>query len=90
MRPLYDTRVSDLGPGDLVAVECACGHAEMLTPTMLATAGVAPETRVLGLERRLRCRECDERGRVVVSVRWGPFLNFVVSGYIFLTRLLTD
>jgi hypothetical protein len=70
MRPLYDARVSDLGPGDLVKVECACGHAELLTAAMLATAGVGPERRVLDLGARMRCRECDERGRVVVSPRW--------------------
>jgi hypothetical protein len=31
MRPLYDARISDLGPGDFVHVECACGHSELLT-----------------------------------------------------------
>jgi hypothetical protein len=25
---------------------------------------------VLDLERRFRCRECDQRGKVVVSIRW--------------------
>ncbi len=70
MRPLYDARVSDLGPGDLVAVECACGHAETLTASMLTSAGVAPYFKVQDLGPRLRCRECDERGRAVVSVRW--------------------
>jgi hypothetical protein len=53
-------------PGDLVHVECACGHAELLTAQMLATAGVGPERKVLDLGARMRCRECDERGRVVV------------------------
>jgi hypothetical protein len=52
MRPLYDARVSDLGPGDLVKVECACGHAELLTAAMLATAGVAPDLKVADLSRR--------------------------------------
>jgi hypothetical protein len=37
---------------------------------MLATAGVTPEAKVLDLERRMRCRECDKRGEVVVSIRW--------------------
>jgi len=62
MRPLYDARVSDLGPGDLVKVECACGHAELLTAAMLATAGVGPERKVLDLGARMRCRECDSAG----------------------------
>jgi hypothetical protein len=38
MRPLYDARISDLGTGDFVHVECACGHTELLTAAMLATA----------------------------------------------------
>jgi hypothetical protein len=38
MVPLYAARISDLSPGDLVQVECGCGHSEMLTTAMLATA----------------------------------------------------
>jgi hypothetical protein len=30
-----------------------------------------PYTPVLDLEPRLRCRECDARGKAVVSIRWG-------------------
>lgn len=71
MVPLYAARVSDLGPGDLVQVECRCGHNELLTPATLATAGVAPDVKVLGLNSRMRCRECDERGKAVVSIKWG-------------------
>jgi hypothetical protein len=26
VRPLYDCRVEDLGPSDLLVVECACGY----------------------------------------------------------------
>ena len=29
-----------------------------------------PATRVLDLERRLRCRECDQRGKAIVSIKW--------------------
>ena len=71
MVPLYATRLEDLGPGDLVQLECGCGHAELLTAAMLATAGVKPSDKLLDLAPRLRCRECDVRGRAVVSVRWG-------------------
>jgi len=70
MRPLYDARLSDLGPGDFVQVECACGHVEQLTAAMLATAGVAPHRRVLDLRRSLKCSECRWRGRADVTVRW--------------------
>jgi hypothetical protein len=71
MVPLYATRVSDLGAGDFVRIECPCGHSELLTAAMLTTAGVAPDRKVLDLGGRMRCRECDERGRAVVSIRWG-------------------
>jgi hypothetical protein len=50
-------------------VQCPCGHTELLTAGMLATAGVSPDQKVLGLSGRLRCRECDERGRAVVSIK---------------------
>jgi hypothetical protein len=37
---------------------------------MLATAGVAAEQKLIDLSARLRCRECDARGRAVLSVKW--------------------
>src|SRR4029077_8913125 len=46
MRPLYDARIEDLGPGDFVHVECACGHIERLTAAMLTTASVGPTTKI--------------------------------------------
>jgi len=36
---------------------------ERLTNQMLATTGAKPIDRVLDLEPRLRCRECDAKGR---------------------------
>jgi len=39
--PLYAARLEDLGPGDLVQLECVCGHSELLTAAMLSTAGVS-------------------------------------------------
>jgi hypothetical protein len=30
-----------------------------------------PHMPVLDLQYRLRCGECDRRGRVVVSIKWG-------------------
>jgi len=71
MKALFEARLEDLGPSDLVKVECGCGHSDLLTGQMLATAGMKPYERVLDLQRRLRCRECDVRGRELVSVRWG-------------------
>jgi hypothetical protein len=71
MKPLYAARLGDLGPGDLVEVECVCDHSQALTASTLATAGMGkPYETIMELQRRLRCRECDEREKVVVSVRW--------------------
>jgi hypothetical protein len=57
MVPLYAARVSDLGPGDFVKVECtACRHEELLPADRLRIKGLPlpPYTHVLDLERRLR------------------------------------
>ena len=72
MVSLYSARVSDLKPGDLVRVECTCGHEELI-PAMALSQGLRlrPDERIVDLEPRLRCRECDAKGKAVVSVRWG-------------------
>lgn len=71
IKRLYDARLEDLGPGDLIQVECACGRVELIPPIgFLQGMRLPPITRVLDLEPRLRCRQCDERGKVIVSIRW--------------------
>lgn len=70
MVPLYAARIADLGLGDLVQIDCPCGHVTVLTAAMLATAGVAPDEKLVDLSARLRCRECDARGRAIVSIKW--------------------
>jgi len=71
MRPLYDARIEDLGDGDYLRVECVCGHSEMIPRVGLAVGWrLPPYTRVLDLERRFRCRECDRRGSVSLSIKW--------------------
>ena len=79
MVPIYAARIEDLGLGDFVQIECACGHVMLLAPQMLATAGVSPDQKVLDLQSRVRCRECDARGRAVVSIKWGKGLTELVS-----------
>ena len=91
MVPMYAARVSDLGPGDFVRVECgACGH-DMLIPASSLTTGLrlakpsaspgaralGPDERITDLAARFRCRECDVRGRAVLSIRWAD----VPDGY---------
>lgn len=70
MVPLYAARIEDLKPGDVVLVECgACGHT-MAIPYSGLVHGLrlAPIERVLDLAPRLRCRECDAKGKAVVSI----------------------
>ena len=65
-------RIEDLGPGDFVRVECiACRHDILIPPSSLLNGlRLPPYIPVLDLEPRLRCRECDARGKAVVSIRW--------------------
>jgi hypothetical protein len=72
MRALYEARLGDLQAGDYVRVECLCGHDVMIPGAGLADRLRLPAyTPVLDLERKLRCRECDAKGRVVISIKWG-------------------
>jgi hypothetical protein len=70
MVPFYTARVADPLPGDFVQVDCACGHIDRLIAAMLTAAGVMPDSKVQDLGRRVRCRECDRRGRAMISIRW--------------------
>jgi hypothetical protein len=72
MVPLYAARIEDLGPGDFVRAECtACGHDELIPASaLLQGLRLLPRTPVLDLEPQLRCRECDARGKAVVSIKW--------------------
>ena len=50
-----------------------CGRSKSLRSSdksLLNGLRLPPYTPVLDLEPRLRCRECDARGKSVVSIRW--------------------
>lgn len=71
MVPLYAARVCDLQPGDFVFVECgACGHDGLIHPAALPSLGLGLDERVVDLAPRLRCQECDVKGKAVVSIKW--------------------
>jgi hypothetical protein len=72
MVPFYAARIEDLKPGDFVMVECgASGHTTTIPPIGLVHGlRLAPAERVIDLAPRLRCRECDARGKAVVSIKW--------------------
>jgi hypothetical protein len=42
----------------------------MLTGTMLRTAGLSEHEPIRGINRWLRCRECDAKGKVELSIEW--------------------
>ena len=71
MLPLYAARIEDLGLGDFVKVDCAaCHHVALLAPDFLVRLGLSPQTKVLDLKERVRCRGCGKKGRAVVSIKW--------------------
>jgi ribosomal protein S27E len=71
MLPLYAALIEDLGQSDFVKVDCvACHHIALPTPDFLLRRGLTPQTKVLDLKERVRCRGCGKRGRAVVSIKW--------------------
>lgn len=65
---MFEARLEHMGPHDLVKVEClACDHAQALTAARLS-AGVKEYQVIQNLRRQFRCRQCDERGRVDISI----------------------
>jgi hypothetical protein len=72
MVPLYAARVKAFRPGSVVVVEYgACGHITAIPPSGLVRGlRLRPTERVLALVPRLRCRECEAKGKTVVSMKW--------------------
>jgi hypothetical protein len=71
MLPLYAARIEDLGQGDFATVDCAACHpVALLAPEFRLQLGRSPQTKVLDLKERVRCRGCGKRGRAVVSIKW--------------------
>ena len=70
MVPLYLARIEDLGPGDLIKIDCACSHTGLLTAESPLRLGRGNREKVLDLKDRVRCRRCSVRGRAVVSIKW--------------------
>ena len=76
MVPLYAARIEDLGPGDLVKIDCgACTHTALAAPAFLNQLGLSPRHKVLDLQDRVRCRGCGVRGRAVASVKWAKSMS---------------
>jgi DNA-directed RNA polymerase subunit RPC12/RpoP len=68
--PRYAIRLRDLRHWHVVTVSCpACGHKGRLDATALGR-GQPDYTRLMDLERRLRCRSCGNRegNRIMVTM----------------------
>ena len=70
--PRYAFRLEDLRVFHLVLASCrACGHKAILSNGALQQ-GRASYTRLVDLERQLRCRKCGTRGKASLDVELRP------------------
>jgi hypothetical protein len=72
MPPRYDFRLEDLRAFHLVRVSChVCSHKANIAAATLQQ-GRPGYTRLMSLERQLRCGRCGVRGRASLGVMFRP------------------
>ena len=72
MVPISAARIGDLKNGDSVCVVCACGYQRSIPWTALVHGfRLQPDDKLVDLPRRLRCRACDKRRKVIVMICQG-------------------
>jgi hypothetical protein len=70
--PKYAIRVADLRDWHVITAQCfRCGHQSRLKADFLAWER-APFTKLVDLERKLRCIQCGNRTDNTLSVRMMP------------------
>jgi hypothetical protein len=70
--PRYAFRLEDLRAFHLVRASChACAH-KAIIPNAALQQGRPSYTRLVSLERQLRCRKCGARGRASLDVEFRP------------------
>jgi hypothetical protein len=70
--PRYAFRLEDLRAFHLVRASChACAH-KAIIPNAMLLQGRPGYTRLMELERLLRCRRCGARGRAALEVVFRP------------------
>jgi hypothetical protein len=70
--PRYAFRLDDLRVFHLVRASChACAHKAVI-PNAVLLAGRSGYTRLMSLERQLRCRRCGARGKASLDVDFRP------------------
>jgi hypothetical protein len=61
-RDIWHPSLSDLKARRVIFVRCRCGHEACMVPaTLVGKHGIGWQTKVFGLERRLRCARCKRR-----------------------------
>ena len=72
MPPRYAFRLEDLRDFHLVRASChACGRKTTI-PNAILLQGRPGHTRLMALERQLRCRKCGARGKASLDVEFRP------------------
>jgi hypothetical protein len=70
--PRYAFRLEDLRIFHLVRAQChACGHKAVI-PNATLLQGRPGYTRLMALERQLRCRNCGVKGKASLDVEFRP------------------
>jgi hypothetical protein len=70
--PRYAFRLEDLRVFHFVRASChACGH-KAIIPNAALLQGRPGYTRLMSLERQLRCRKCGVRGKASLDVELRP------------------
>jgi DNA-directed RNA polymerase subunit RPC12/RpoP len=70
--PRYAFRLEDLRAFHLVRVSChACGRKATI-PNATLLQGRPGYTRLISLERQLRCRKCGTKGKASLDVEFRP------------------
>jgi hypothetical protein len=72
MPPRYAFRLEDLRVFHFVRASCqACGH-KAIIPNAALLQGRPGYTRLMSLERQLRCQRCGARGKARLDVELRP------------------
>jgi hypothetical protein len=78
--PRYAFRLEDLRVFHFVRASChACGH-KAIIPNAALLQGRPGYTRLMALERQLRCQRCGARGKASLDVELGFFYSIKKEG----------